>query len=375
MFKKVPNKKTGRRKVLYIALSCVAALVAVLFLCVWLLVRNYLAKIDYDHDDVGNGVNVTAGTLTDEEILREIYEEESLSDAENTPDDIVAELESQMQQQIGQDNIAEEDVAQEKSEIIHILLVGCDSRTGGAVGRSDAMILFSINENTEKIHMTSIMRDSYVSIPDKGYNRINTAYALGGGKLLLETIETNLGVDVDHYVAFDFYSFIDVVDTVGGIEINVTEEEVPILNDYVKEMNRLSDRPEETYCLTEPGLQHLNGVQALGYSRIRYVGRDDFQRTERQRLIITKLFEKIKTINLMEMNDLLNVFLPKIKTNLTEEEILSLGMKALSYLTYDLDSLRLPVDGSYEPLQIKGMSVLGIDLEKNRIALKEFVNQ
>jgi LCP family protein required for cell wall assembly len=251
-------------------------------------------------------------------------------------------------------------------------VIGCDSRSQGGVGRSDAMLLFSVNDKTEKIHMTSLMRDSYVAIPGKGNNRLNAAYALGGGSLLLDTVEANFEVPVEKYVAFDFYSFVDIVDCMGGVEINVSEEEIPVLNGYVKELNRLNGRPEGTYYVTESGLQHLNGTQALGYSRIRYVGNADFERTGRQRTVITKVFEKAKNLSLLEMNELLNTFLPMIKTNLTQEEILSLALKALDYLQYDLDSHRLPVDGSYQFMQINGMSVLGIDLEQNRQALKEF---
>ena len=223
--------------------------------------------------------------------------------------------------------------------------------------------------------MASIMRDSYVTIPGKGNNRINAAYALGGGQLLLDTVETNFDVDVEKYVSFDFYSFVDVVDSIGGIEIDVTEAEISVLNNYIKELNRLNDREEETFLLTESGLQHLNGTQALGYSRIRYVGNADFDRTNRQRTVIKKVFEKAKTLNILQINDLMNTFLPQIKTNLTQEEILSLLLKSLDYLQYDLDSLRLPVDGSWKYMRVNGMSVLGLDLEMNQKALQEFIAQ
>ena len=165
------------------------------------------------------------------------------------------------------------------------------------------------------------MRDSYVPIPGKGNNRINTAYALGGGKLLLNTIETNFAVDVDKYVSFDFYSFVDVVDSVGGIDVEVTEAEIPVLNSYVKELNKLNSRAEDTYCVTESGLQHFNSTQALGYACIRYIREGDFERTNKQRTVITKVFEKAKTLIILEINDLLNTFLPQVKTNLTQEEI------------------------------------------------------
>ena len=186
-------------------------------------------------------------------------------------------------------------------------------------------------------------------------------------------------MDVDKYVAVDFYSFVDIVDSVGGVDIDVSDAEIPVLNNYVKELNRLNGREESTWFLTEGGMQHLNGTQALGYARIRYVGNGDFERTERQRLVVSKVFEKVKTMNLLEINNLLNTLLPEVKTNMKEEEIMSLLWKAPTYLTYDLDSMRIPVDGSYQSMRVRGMAVLGVNLQKNIAALtttkKHFKNQ
>lgn len=358
------------------------ALVLVLGAAGALLINSYLSKVQYDTDEELVDVeDLQEQTLTDEEIMEELLADEPDSDEVDSAQEEIDALESQMAEQLAQmQSGAEGDAgAQEDDDfwkdIFNILVVGCDSRKEGGVGRSDAMILFSVNEATEKIHMTSIMRDSYVSIPGRSNNRINAAYAFGGGKLLLDTVETNFDVDVDKYVAFDFYSFVDVVDSIGGIDLEVTDAEIPVLNGYVKELNRLNGRPEGTYYVTESGMQHLNGTQALGYSRIRYVGNGDFERTNRQRKVIAKVFEKVKTLNLLEINDLLNTFLPQVKTNLTQEEILSLMLKALDYLQYDLDSLRLPTDDSFRYMRVNGMSVLGIDLEKNRTALRDFVVQ
>ena len=347
---------------------------------VWLF-NSYLSKVQYDTGEDLLGVDdLQAPSLTDEEIMEDLLADEPVSDEPDSSDEEIAALESQMAEQLAQqkgdgqsDTSGTSGEADAWEDIFNILVVGCDTRKKGGAGRSDAMILFSVNEATKKIHMTSIMRDSYVSIPGRSNNRINAAYAFGGGKLLLDTVEANFDVDVEKYVAFDFYSFVDIVDSIGGIDIEVTEAEIPVLNGYVKELNKLNGRPEGTYYVTESGMQHLNGTQALGYSRIRYVGDGDFERTSRQRTVIAKVFEKAKTLNLLELNDLLNTFLPQVKTNLTQEEILSLMLKALDYLQYDLESLRLPVDGSYQYMRVSGMSVLGIDLEKNRTALKEFV--
>lgn len=367
-----PNKTNNKKKFLIIVVTIILTLLLSLILAAYLLIRSYLGKIDYDHDDVVEPIQIE-NTLTDEEILKELLAEEPITDESDSPQEDIAQLEEQMaQQQVEQ---TEQTGQAEDKDIYNILLVGCDSRKQGGAGRSDVMILISINEDTEKIHMTSIMRDCYVSIPKRGNNRINAAYAFGGGSLLLDTIESNFAVSVDRYVAFDFYSFVDIVDSMGGIEIDVSQEEIPVLNGYVKELNRLNGRPEDTYLVTEAGSQLLNGTQALGYVRIRYVGNGDFERTERQRIVLGKLFEKAKTMNLLELNDLLNVFLPEIKTNLTQEEILSLAMKAVSYLNYELDSFRLPVDGSYNSMRVNGMSVLGIDLKENQEALVEYIAQ
>ncbi len=347
------------------------------------MLHSYLSKITYDTEE---GIGEIAGeVLSEEEIRQELLAEETVRDEEDSPEEEILELEEQMagqikddQEQGGQNAEQESGDSSDLTDAegnVNILVIGCDSRKKGGVGRSDAIILASISESAEIIYMTSIMRDSYVSIPGKGNNRINAAYAYGGGKLLLDTVETNFAVDVEKYVSFDFYSFVDVVDSIGGIDIEVAEAEIPVLNSYVKELNKLNGREEGTYYVTESGLQHLNGTQALGYARIRYIGDGDFERTNRQRTVIAKIFEKAKTLNLLEINDLLNTFLPQIKTNLTQEEILSLMLKALDYLQYDLESHRLPVDDSWKYMRVNGMSVLGIDLEKNQKALKEFISQ
>lgn len=351
-----------------------------------LLINSYLSQVQYDAEgQVVEIEDIQESMFTDDEILQELFSDEPISDEEDSAWEEITALEEQMAAQLAQSdksiNITENvggeysDVEDAMDDIFNILVIGCDTRKKGGVGRSDAMILFSVNEDTEKIHMTSIMRDSYVSIPGKGNNRINAAYAFGGGRLLIDTIETNFGADVDKYVSFDFYSFVDVVDSISGIEVEVTEAEIPVLNSYVKELNKLNGREEGTYYVTESGLQHLNGTQALGYARIRYVGDGDFERTNRQRIVIAKVFEKAKTLNILEINDLLNTFLPQVKTNLTQEEILSLMLKALDYLQYDLESHRLPVDDSWKYMRVNGMSVLGIDLEKNQKALQEFITQ
>lgn len=369
------TKKRKTSKTVCIVLLIMLVIILLLFLGVFLLAKSYLNKINYDYEVEMVEATVIESTLSDEEIMQELLAEEPDTGESDSPEEDIAELEEQMEQQTSnqQATTADVDGVQTEDGIINILLVGCDTRKQGGAGRSDSMILVSVNEETEKIHLTSIMRDCYVSIPNRANNRINAAYAFGGGSLLLKTIESNFDVDVDRYVAFDFYSFVDVVDSMGGVEIEVSEAEIPILNAYVKELNRLNGRADDDYLVKQSGLQLLNGTQALGYARIRYVGNGDFERTERQRIVVQKLFEKAKTMNLLELNDLLNILLPEVKTNLTQDEIVSLALKAVNYLGYEMDSLRLPVDGSYKSMRVNGMAVLGIDLKTNQDALAEFV--
>ena len=290
-------------------------------------------------------------------------------DASDSPQEEIDELESQMQEQV--EELENTMPLLSSEEVFNVLLVGCDSRTKGGAGRSDAMILVSVNKETEEIYLTSIMRDCYVTIPGKENNRINAAYAFGGGKLLLETVETNFAIDVDRYIGFDFCSFVDVVDSIGGIEIDVSEAELEVLNGYVVDLNAINGRKLDAYLLEDAGYQHLNGTQALCYSRIRHAGNGDFERTERQHEVIDAVVEKVKGVGLTKMNDLLSSLLPGIKTNFTEKEILSSLVEAVDWLGYEIKDLRLPVEGSYETMRVNKMSVLGIDLQKNYDALAQ----
>ena len=142
------------------------------------------------------------------------------------------------------------------------------------------------------------------------------------------------------------------------------------MNGYIHELNLLNDRPEQEGELACGGDLHLNGIQTLAYVRVRYVGRDDFERTQRQRIVAERMLENVKKLNLFEISDLLNEVLPEISTNLSEGEIASLLLKTPSYLDYSICELRIPADGTYEAMRIRGMEVLGLDLEKNREVLR-----
>ena len=251
-------------------------------------------------------------------------------------------------------------------EAFNIMVVGIDSRDNDYTGLTDSMILFSINPDTKKAVMTSFLRDMYVKIPGKGSNRLNAAYAFGGTSLLSQTIANNFGIQIDDFVIVNFWLVMDVVDAFGGVEISVEPEEIEYINYYLEEHNRLLEKPEGTDYLTaeDTGIRLLNGSQALGYARIRYVG-TDFGRTSRQREIISALIEKVKGMNILEVNSLLEQFLPRVRTNLSQKDLTTLLFMSLGIKDYTIESMTIPVDDTWEYAQIRGMSVIEVDFEAN----------
>lgn len=181
----------------------------------------------------------------------------------------------------------------------------------------------------------------------------------------MDTIEQNFKIQVDRFAAVDFYAFIDIVDTIGGVTLDVTEEELPVINDYVAEINLLTGEEKSKDQLTEAGALLLNGKQTLGYVRDRYVGNNDFERTSRQREVLKKIFDGVKGLRLSEINRLLNVFLPQVTTNFTEGELFSMILDIPAYTKYDFQQWSIPVNGSYKDMRIDRKAVLSIDFEVN----------
>lgn len=256
--------------------------------------------------------------------------------------------------------------------VVNVLLIGNDSRENGEDGRSDAMILLSVSNKTKKIYMTSLLRDMYVDIPGHDGNRLNAAYSFGGAELLMETIEQNLDITVNRYVLVNFEAFASLVDAVGGIELELTSEEIEYVNGYLVEYNILTDRPQGTDNMdtSVSGLVHLNGPQALAYSRNRYLG-TDFGRTDRQRKVLTAVIRKLPSTLVSNPKGLMDGLLPNLTTNLTRGECFSLSLMAGKMLTYDIESDSIPQPGTYRDVTIRKMSVLEVDFDTNIRYLKE----
>ena len=251
--------------------------------------------------------------------------------------------------------------------VINILLIGNDSRSAGEDGRSDAMILLSISKKTQSIVMLSLLRDMYVEIPGYKDNRLNAAYSFGGAELLMETLEQNLGIQVHRYVQVNFQAFAGLVDAVGGVDLELSNEEVQYVNGYLTEYNVIEGRPEGTDYLDSGayGMIHLNGPQALAYCRIRYIG-SDFARTQRQRDVLMAVIQKAPKALLTNAGDLLEGLLPNLTTNLTEAECRELSLQVINLARYQMEQTRIPIDGSYQNATIDGKSVLEVDFNVNR---------
>ncbi len=236
----------------------------------------------------------------------------------------------------------------ESGDVYNLLLVGVDLRAGETWnGNSDSMILVSINSAKKTIYLTSFMRDLYADIPGVGTYKLNRAFAVGGGPLLVQTIEENYRISIDGYAWVDFYDMIDIIDLVGGIDIEVSTEEAEVANKYIKEMATGIGIDPSGYYLTGGGTLHLNGMQAVAYARIRYVGNADFGRTQRQRDVITKIFQKLQNMSLTDVNTFLNSALPYVSHNLSSETVTALILNTPSYLNYSVVSQRVPFDGYY----------------------------
>jgi LCP family protein required for cell wall assembly len=367
------NKKTTTRRIVFTILILVSAALIVLLLTAYLIIHSYINKMNLVTTLDMNQSEEVAMAQYDNRIEEEIELEQEDSD-ESAPDSSEDEILS-LEDTIRTNMEANSTPILYDKDVINILLIGCDTREAGGSGRSDTMIIVSINKKSKKIIVTSLLRDIYLQIPGKKNNRLNAAYAYGGADLLMSTIEQNFKIRTNRYVSIDFYSFIDIVDAVSGVTIEVTDEEIPVINNYIREINRLTEQAEEKDILTASGILQLNGKQALGYSRNRYVGNCDFERTARQRRVLEQIYEKVKSLNLKQTKKLLDTILPQITTNLTEGEIISLILSLPSIINYEVEQWSIPMANSYKPMRIRGMAVLGINFDENINELNNKVYQ
>lgn len=272
-------------------------------------------------------------------------------------------------------------------DVQNILIFGTDNHPRGENGRSDSMILVSIDKKHQKIKQTSFLRDLYLPIVDKGEGRLNLAFSIGGAKLAVETIEYNFHIKIDSYITIDFESFESIIDGLGGIDIELTEPEIEYINWQSHKNKQVEDENElkkENYNFyqkdkTMVAVVHLNGRQALWHARNRgdedmqFEG-DDFTRTSKQRDVINTVLSKLQEANPTDLVKTVYKVAPMIKTNMDLGNALKLSFGVIGYLKYDRMGFRVPQIFNYSNEVIDGQEVLVIsNMDETIKALKEFV--
>ena len=255
----------------------------------------------------------------------------------------------------------------------NIALFGIDNRSTGKYesGNSDCIMIASINNDTKEVRLISVYRDSFLAVDDDdNLRKLNAAYAKGGPTGAVAALNKNLDLDIKEYVAVDFNAVMEVVDALGGIELDITSKEAETMKIYINEMNEVMGT--NGTAVSGPGLQTVNGIQALAYCRDRYSGGDDYGRTERQRTVISKIVEKAKAASLPTLNKVIDELFPDISTSLSSSEILGL---AASIKDYELaDTQGWPFQLTTERMGGKlGDVVVPTDLETNVNLLHQYL--
>ena len=359
------NKKLTLRQKLIIALGAVLCVLIILFASAYGVFLHYYNKMnitsDNDNTEIVTAIDYEDDELNENELTNEEREElNKFLDEVNSADEADSSEDADKETKVKKTDT---------KDVTNILLLGTDSRiAGNRRTRTDSMIILSIDKKNNRLVMTSVLRDTYVKIPGVGNNRLNAAFVYGGPNLLFKTFDTNFDIHLDKYVQVDFFNFVKLVDAVGGVDLKLTNAEINLMNkSYIPQINKLlkKNRNQDLVKINKSGKYHLNGVQTLAYSRIRYIG-TDFGRTERQRVVIGEIIKKTKTLSVSELNDLADIVLPMISTNLSKGEVMSLLLSAKEYLNYKVVNGRMPIDGSYRYMTIRGASVLGVNFDKNK---------
>ncbi len=236
---------------------------------------------------------------------------------------------------------AEEDDSFNEGDVYNILLIGSDRRDDSWIGNSDVMILITVNDNTQKIVMTSFMRDLYADIPGYGVHKLNYAYAAGGASVLVSTLEDNYELEIDNYAAVDFDGMAEIIDLIGGVDMELSDAEVDVMNSYLESMGHSEE------SLYSGGYYHLSGYQTVAHMRDRYVGNYDYERTERQRSVLTEIFNGLQGKDAAELTDLAQQALELTDHDITPLELLSLLPSLPTVINYTLVENRIPYDGLY----------------------------
>lgn len=343
IFMKKEKKQSSGKKIVLSIIAVLLGLVLIVMLAASFWINSMLGKINrVDHVDP---------TLSDEEIEIILQETDEPMDEDFTgeilnPEDVELSTEPA-------------EIIEEEDHILNILLIGQDARPGQKRQRSDSMILCTVNTEKKTMVMTSFLRDLYVDIPEwngKTYydNRLNVNYVFGGMGMLNKCLEMNFGVVVDYNIEVNFSGFTEIVDLMGGVDIELT-------------------KAEARYMGLSAGMNHFDGERALDYSRIRKLD-SDFGRTNRQRNVLNALLEKVRDSSLKDILALTDAVFPMITTDMENSDIVDVVMKVFPVLAeLEVTTQHIPAEGTYRGASIAGMSVLVADMEANRQILKDTI--
>ncbi len=274
---------------------------------------------------------------------------------------------------ISYDNIDKNEI-QVNEEVVqatgyrNIYLFGVDSRNNDYKSTlSDVIMVISINQDTKKVKIASVYRDTYLQMTDGSFDKVTHAFGKGPATSM-SVLNTNLDLDITEYVAINFNVVVDVVDSVGGVTMEITNEEAGYINPYIDEVNKVTGHNSKH--ITKGGTYTLDGVQATAYARIRYTSGGDWTRTERQRKVLNLVFEKAKKMNLVQLNKLADNILKEVSTNIKPTDIFYLLSQAMSYEIED--TVGWPYDvADYQPAKV--WYGAPVNLENQVIKLHEFL--
>lgn len=265
-----------------------------------------------------------------------------------------------------------EETLETMEEYTNIALFGLDTRQAGSLGkgnRSDTIMVASINNDTKDVKIISVYRDSYLNLANDKYRKCNEAYSIGGPEQAVAMLNMNLDLKIDYYMSVDFLAVSEVVDLLGGIEIDVDEYEIEHLNNYTVETSKVTGK--STNKLKSTGLQTLDGVQATSYCRIRYTAGDDFKRTERQREVLETIAKKAKTMSATQLDSIIKAVFPMCATNMTVDQLLAIAADGLSYNIVGTSGF--PFDVTTDSVGSAGSCVIPVDMEKNVVQLHKYL--
>lgn len=241
------------------------------------------------------------------------------------------------------------------NNVINIALFGVDA-DDGKTGRSDSIMIMTIDKNNNVIKLTSLMRDSYVDIAGQGADKLCHAYAYGGPELAIKTINQNFNLNISDFASVNFTTMPEIIDAIGGVEITVKDYEV-----------------WELPGIDSPGTYTLSGDKALAYSRIRHSGNGDYERTDRQRAVLEQVFNKISSAGALKFSGYVSKLLPLVETSLSNTQIIKLGTELLSQGSLSLEQKRFPEDEYSSGLTLKGVWYLNFDKEVTSEHIADFI--